>query len=296
MTATVLAGILNYNSVDDCVATDQSFREQTYASFDLLVVDNSSTNDAAAEVAARCPGLAVERNAENGGFAGGMNSILERALERGYQYAALSNNDIALPPHALESLVMTARANPNAAVIGAVEVDWVTGEVCAVGGTEFNLILGRQRWVSDLPTDVITVAYAQGAFFLVPTEAVAKGLRLDDKLFMYYEEIDLGFRLRKMRRMAVVDPSVSVRHKSERRVLVPRNAYLQQRNRLYLVRRYGTTLHLAAHVVYVALCELPLKVIVRTAQGEWRFARACVSGFIDGLLGRMGRGRVSTFQ
>ena len=110
-------------------------------------------------------------------------------------------------------------------------------------------------------------------------DAVRQGLRLDDHLFMYYEEVDLGFRVRALGRTAVVDPAVRVRHKAEERGLVPRNGYLQQRNRLYLVRRHGTRWQFVAHVAYAAFVELPAKVVVRSVQGETRFARACIAGF-----------------
>lgn len=291
MSERVLVGILNYNAIEDCLATVESLRALAYPAFDLVVVDNASSNDAAARVAAGAPGVRVEVNAVNGGFAGGMNSILDRALAGGYDYCLLSNNDVALEPDALTRLVATARAHPRAALVGAVEVGFESGAVRAVGGTEFNLVLGRQRWLTDVPAAPAEVAYPQGACFLVAMDAVRAGLRLDDALFMYFEEVDLGFRLRALGRTAMVDPAVRVRHKAEARGLVPRNGYFQQRNRLYLVRKHGSLAHAALHVAAIALVELPLKAAVRVAQGERRFARACVAGFVDGLRGHMGRGR-----
>ncbi len=293
MTARVLVGILNFNAIDDCVSTVRSLRELRYPAFDVIVVDNASTNDARARVAELCPEIVVEANAVNSGFAGGMNSILDRATERGYDYAVLANNDIALAPDALEHLVTTAQAHPEAAIIGGLEVGWESGDVRAVGGTDFNLVLGRQRWTRDVPAQPSTVEYPQGALLLVATEAVRRGLRMDDRLFMYYEEVDLGFRLRALNRVAIVDPAVRVRHKAESRHLVPRGAYYQQRNRLYLARTYGTPLQFISHVVIVGMIELPAKMLIRSAQGHGRFALACARGFLDGLVNRMGAGRGS---
>ena len=291
MTPRVLLGILNFNAIDDCIATVGSLAQLRYPAFDLLVVDNASTNDAAARVRAACPSVPVEVNAVNDGFAGGMNSILDRGMERGYDYVLLANNDIELAPDALDRLVATAMAHPDAALVGAVEVGWASGAVRAVGGTAFGLVRGRQRWEQRVPSAPAAVPYPQGACFLVAVDAVRQGLRLDDHLFMYYEEVDLGFRVRALGRTAVVDPAVRVRHKAEERGLVPRNGYLQQRNRLYLVRRHGTRWQFVAHVAYAAFVELPAKVVVRSVQGETRFARACIAGFVDGLRGVMGRGR-----
>ncbi len=286
----VLVGILNYNAIDDCIETAQNLRALDYPAFDLILVDNASTNDAVARLQEACPWLAIERNPTNGGYAGGMNSLLARGIERGYDYVLLCNNDIALERDALSRLVATARANPDAAVIGVVEVGWQSGAVRCVGGSRHGLVRSRTEWITDIPAEPTTMAFPQGALLLVEVAAARAGLHMDERLFMYFEEADLGFRLRAMGRTAVVDPSVRVRHKADMRNLVPRAGYLQQRNRVHLVRTHGLRWQLVAHLLYAGLLELPAKVVVRTLQGHGRFARACVMGFVDGLRGRMGSG------
>jgi GT2 family glycosyltransferase len=288
----VLVGILNYNSADDSVQTAQSLRAMDYPAFDLLVLDNGSTNDAADRIAAECPWLAVERNEENLGFAGGMNSLLDRAAARGYSYALLCNNDIAVAPEALAYLVETAEANPRAAVVGGVSASFASGEELVIGGERFDLIRGRTIWSRSRPAHghLKPVAFVQGALMLFRVKAYAAGLHMDERLFMYLEEPDLSFRLRALAFEALIDTRVLVRHKGEDRFLVPRNAYLQQRNRMYLVRTHGSWTQYVLHVGYVAIFELPVKVIVRTVQGHGQFAWACVCGFTDGIRGRMNIG------
>ncbi|HEY2806498.1 MAG TPA: glycosyltransferase family 2 protein [Gemmatimonadales bacterium] len=286
----VLVGVLNYNAIEDCIDTVRSLRRLTYPAFDLLIVDNASTNDAAQLVAAATAGTALESNAVNSGYAGGMNSLLDRGVARGYDYVLLCNNDIDVGPDALDRLVATAQACPDAAVIGGVELAWQTGAVRCVGGLKHGLIRSRTRWSLHVPESPQRFAFPQGALLLVDVAAVKRGLRFDDGLFMYFEEADIGFRLHEMGRTAVVDPGVRIRHKADARHLVPRNGYLQQRNRVRLVRRHGRPWQLAAHLAYVALLELPAKVIARSLQGHLAFARACLLGFVDGVRGTTGRG------
>jgi hypothetical protein len=69
-----------------------------------------------------------------------------------------------------------------------------------------------------------------------------------------------------------------------------------QRNRLYMVRKHGRWYQRAFYVLYSSLVELPLKVLVRVLQGHTAFARACVTGQIDGLRGRMGTGRLKGYE
>ena len=105
---------------------------------------------------------------------------------------------------------------------------------------------------------------------------------------MYYDEADIGFQLARAGLRAYVDTRVAVRHKNREKFYNPRAGYLHQRNRVYLIHRYGKWYHRIAFHAGVALFELPAKVIVRALQGRTNFARACVLGYIDGLAGRMG--------
>lgn len=286
----VFVGILNFNAIDDCIDTIRSLGAMEFPAYDVAVIDNASTNDCVARIREACPDVAMELNTANTGFAGGMNSILERAAARNYDYALLCNNDIAVERETLSRLVETARAHPEAGAVGAVEIGWTTGEVRCVAGTRHDLIRSKTHWSLALPPAPATVAFPQGAMILVAVDAVRAGLRFDDRLFMYYEEADLGFRLREMGRTAMVDPRVRVRHKADMRAFVIRNGYLQQRNRVHLVRTHGRPWQLAAHVLYAGMIELPVKFVVRAMQGRRQFAVACVRGFIDGVRGRMGRG------
>lgn len=292
----VLVGILAYEAPEDTIATAESLRASTYQNFDLLVVDNASPSGSSQEIANRCPWLAIERNPSNTGYAGGMNSILRRALDRGYDYALLCNNDLSVAPDALDRLVETAESVNQPAIVGGLSASYLTGAMQVAGAAAFNLTLARIRWRREMPPGpVMPVPFVQGALMLFRVSAFEAGLALDESLFMYYEEADLGMRLRQLGLRAVIDARVMIRHRGEDRHLISRNAYLQQRNRVYLVRKYGTPLQYLSHIIVTATLELPVKMLVRTLQGRPRFAQACLYGFIDGIRGRMGTGQRERF-
>jgi GT2 family glycosyltransferase len=135
---------------------------------------------------------------------------------------------------------------------------------------------------------------AHGALFLLTAKAMARGVRMDENLFMYFDEIDLGFQLKAKGLSAVVDERVVIRHQREPQPYAARIGYLMQRNRLYIVRKHGRWYHRAFYLLYSSLVELPVKFLVRSMQGQTAFARACVRGQVDGLLGRSGEGRQKT--
>ena len=126
---------------------------------------------------------------------------------------------------------------------------------------------------------------------LFTRRALEAGVFMNEDLFIYYDEADVGFQLKRQNLRAYVDPRVRVRHKNRVKYFNPRSGYLHQRNRVYLVHRYGKWYHRVGFHASVVLVELPSKLVVRALQGRSRFAWACLLGYADGLSGRMGPGR-----
>jgi GT2 family glycosyltransferase len=89
-------------------------REQGVA-LETVVVDNGSTDGAAAMVARDFPEAVLLANAANAGFARANNQAAARARGR---YLFFLNNDTVVPPGALARLVAFARAHPEVGMIG----------------------------------------------------------------------------------------------------------------------------------------------------------------------------------
>ena len=83
--------------------------------FEVIVVDNASTDAAAAMVANEFPQVVLIRNAVNRGFAAASNQAAARAKGR---YLFFLNNDTEVPSHTLGKLLDHAVANPSAGMIG----------------------------------------------------------------------------------------------------------------------------------------------------------------------------------
>ena len=124
-----------------------------------------------------------------------------------------------------------------------------------------------------------------GAFLLLTRKAISSGVRMNEDLFMYFDEVDLGFQLQMKGFRALVDHRVIFRHNRAPQAFTPRIGYLMQRNRLYMVRKHGRWFHLLFYILYSSLFELPAKIVVRSLQGRTGFALACIFGHLDGLRG-----------
>jgi GT2 family glycosyltransferase len=292
----VLVSVLNYKSVDDPVATVRSLQQQDYSNYDLQVVDNASPNDCVAELRKQLPGVDIRVTSANLGYCGGNNYALRQGLLEGYDHVIVCNEDIEVTPDTVRLLVETAEANPDAGVVGAVEVCHFTGAVRAVTGRPYSFWTSRAHWSAELPNDdkPVDADYVQGALVLFTRRALEAGVFLNEDLFIYYDEADIGFQLQRARLRAYVDPRVRVRHKNLVKYFNPRSGYLHQRNRVYIVHKYGKWYHRVAFHLGVTLVELPAKVVIRAMQGKASFAKACMLGYADGLAGRMGPGRIAS--
>ncbi|HEX8943184.1 MAG TPA: glycosyltransferase family 2 protein [Gemmatimonadaceae bacterium] len=294
----VLVSILNYQSVDDSVIAIRSLQQQDYPNFALQLLDNASPGDCVARIRAEVPDVDIRVTDTNLGYCGGNNHALHQGLADGCDYVVVCNQDIEVAPDALRRLVETAASHADAGVVGAVELCHFTDTVRAARGSGFSFWTGRSIWSDDVPADqaVLRADYVQGAIVLFTRRALEAGVFMNEDLFMYGDEADLGFRLAGAGLTAYVDTRVVVRHKNRQKYYNARAGYLHQRNRVYLVHRYGRWYHRIAFHVGVTLVELPVKFCVRAMQGRARFAWACVLGYIDGVLGRMGAARATSLR
>jgi GT2 family glycosyltransferase len=185
-------------------------------------------------------------------------------------------------------------------VVGGVEVDYASGRVRTTGGTRFPDWRFRFRWPVS-PGDRASeprrrVAFVQGALVGFTRAALAAGIRFDERIFMFYDEVELGWALADAGFEAWVDLRVPYRHRNRPDSFRALTGYFMQRNRVYLANKRFPLWKRTLFLAWVALVELPAKLVVRTLQGHRAFARACRLGFVDGLARRMGRGRLEDVE
>ena len=93
-----------------------------YADAELYVWDNDSTDGSADFVQANYPAAKLVRSAENLGFSIPNNKGMQYALDKGYDFAYLLNQDAWLEAGALEKLVAAADANPALGLLSPLQM------------------------------------------------------------------------------------------------------------------------------------------------------------------------------
>ncbi len=229
----LLIVILNYNTRDllrDCLS---SLRRQEGLEFHVCVVDNASGDASADMVANAFPEVTLIRNPENNGFSAG-NNLGMREFGFPYQgqarHVMLLNPDTVAPPGAVAGLLRFVDANTDVGVVGPrlLLPDGTLDKACRRGfptpAVSFYRLSGLSRLFHKSPhfnrynmeylsefaqADVDSVV---GACMLVRGEAVYKTGLLDERFFMYGEDIDWCLRIKQAGFRVVYFPSVVVHH------------------------------------------------------------------------------------
>jgi GT2 family glycosyltransferase len=190
--------IVNYNGarvLADCLA---SLEQVTYPQFEVIVVDNAST-DNSAEILARYPSVRELKSDYNRGFAGGNNFGLPACCG---QFILLLNSDTIVTPDFLQPLVEYLQKFPRVGIVQGKMILSRHGnalDVCGSFLTSFGFLYHYGYWKQNSPKydrsyPVFTV---KGACMLFRRELVAAvgGYLFNEDFFCYYEETDFCHRV-----------------------------------------------------------------------------------------------------
>ena len=213
MDASVNVIVLNWNGWSDTLECLASLEQLNYPHYRVIVVDNDSTDDSVSRIRERFPMVEVVETGKNLGFAGGCNAGIERSLGEGVEYVWLLNNDTTVEPGALQALVEKARSDSRIGAVGsAIYSAEVPERLEAWGGGRVSFWLGRSMHFVK-PVGDETLQFITGASLLLPRTVIQDLGLLDDAFFMYWEDADYCFRLRKAGWRLAVSGQSKVWHK-----------------------------------------------------------------------------------
>lgn len=231
--------IVNFNTRDllrDCLKS--VYASQGGVSFNVVVVDNASTDGSANMVGAEFPKVDLIVSKRNGGFAYANNLGLRHAGFRAGnfeqsdapRYAILLNPDTILPPTALADMItfMDSRSDVGAAGPKLVRLDGSLDLACRrtfptplvsfyrmVGLSKVfprSRTFGRYNMTFADPDELLEVDAVVGAFMMVRREAIAQAGLLDEAYFMYGEDLDWAYQIKKNGWKIFYNPAVTVVH------------------------------------------------------------------------------------
>ena len=205
--------VLNWNGWRDTLQCLQSLEQLNYPNYFVVVVDNGSTDDSVQRIRQAYPEITLIETGKNLGFSGGNNVGIRYALEHGAEYVWLLNNDTVVDAHALTAMITLAESDAQIGAVGSVIYEMNTPEKIQVwGGGKVHLWIGIERLFTR-PVSFKKIHYIAGASLLIRRAVVEHIGLLDEKFFMYWEDADYGFRIRKAGWKLVVASDSTIWHK-----------------------------------------------------------------------------------
>lgn len=213
---TVSVGLVTWNSAHCLAPCLNALQAQTQQNWDLMVVDNASTDRSLAVVAEYFPQAAVHRNAVNEGFARAHNYAIRET--RAHYYLAL-NPDIALAPDYMARLVEALNGRADCGLAGG-KLLLAPGRLDGSG-----LVINRRRQQVlrghgesdhaqfDQPGEVFGIDGAAPLYRRAMLEDICvQGEYFDEAFFSYKEDVDLAWRARLFGWRAWYEPAAVALH------------------------------------------------------------------------------------
>ena len=211
---TVSIIILNWNGAELLPRCLDSVTAQTFKDYEIIVVDNASTDSSADKAMHHWPQAQVMKLDRNIGFSAANNLGAQIAHGR---WLVFLNND-AFPTHDwLENLVKAAKSHPSFSffashIIQANDTNIIdsTGDICHISGLSWHRDLNQPVEQAHLETDEVFSPCAAAALY--DRDAFLQVGGFDKDYFSHHEDIDLGFRLRLQGLRCIYVPDAIVAH------------------------------------------------------------------------------------
>tara|TARA_R110001592_G_scaffold296187_1_gene566538 strand:+ start:3676 stop:4578 length:903 start_codon:yes stop_codon:yes gene_type:complete len=298
MNPSVAIIIVNWNSYDMTSQCLESLRAIAYNNYEIVVADNGSSDQSGDDIKNNFPEITLLKNEKNEGFTGGNNLGIRYAINKGFDYLLLLNNDTVVTSDFLNVLIYTIDSLPK---VGAIQPKIMFNKerdvIWSAGGI-FNdfLFLTKTRGENELDLGQYDIRWRPewitGCCFLVRTEIIKQIGPLDEKFFIYFEDSDWSFKIRNAGFELMYEPEaviyhevgMSNRNRSDHNEgnISPFSHYVNIRNHLYMVRRYAKGVNKLGAWSY-QMVKFVSYVLYFLARRRFVKLRYTLRGFRDGL-------------
>ena len=272
--------IPNFNGFAYLESCIRALKQQTFSDFDLLVVDNASTDESRRWLKEnKIETIFSDRNL---GFAGGINLGLARARS---PYVILLNNDTVVFPDFVERLVSAVKAseeifavNPMMRRADAPDIIDDAGDGMCLFGWAYQIGVGEHRKGFEREREVFS---ACGGASIYRKEVLDRIGYFDEAFFAYLEDMDVSWRARLFGYQVRYEPGARVYHVGSATSGSKYNPFkvrLAARNNIYLHYKNQHTLQLLVNFI-----PLFLGMVIKTVF-FWR------KGFLEDYAAGIGEG------
>ena len=231
--------ILNWNGLQDTLECLGSLVSCDYPNFNVIVVDNGSTDGSSDTIRERYPEVHLIRNDRNLGFAAGNNEGIRRALDHGAEMVWLLNNDTVVEKSTLSQLVTAAMESQMIGLASPIIRYYDEPEAIQFCGSYIDWENKRIVKMSDpvKDNDLNMPICLWGTALFIKRDLIEKIGYLNEKYFAYHEDEDYSMRAVMAGFRNIVEHRAIIYHKNSRSTGsndAPLQVFLRSRNLYFL--------------------------------------------------------------
>lgn len=258
---------VSYGSEAVLPAMLDSIRTATSGPVEVVVVDNQPAGAVVRDLA-RKSGARYLARPDNPGYGGAMNAGAA-LLGDSVDWVLIANPDLVLAPGSIDALVKRGSSDPAIGSVGPLvrEPDGMVYPSAravpslrnGVGHALFVNLWPNNPWTANYLDDNETsptlkdAGWLSGSCVLVRRTAFDRLGGFDERYFMYFEDVDLGFRLGKNGYRNVYDPAAEVTHTG---------AHATGRESAAMVRAHHASARLFLQRKYPGVILWPVRVVL----------------------------------
>jgi GT2 family glycosyltransferase len=295
--------LVNYNGRHDTIDCLRSLIKSDYSNFNIVVVDNCSTDDSIYQIKkwideSRVENVHIVPLPDNKGFSYGNNNGIIFSLENfNVDFFWLLNNDTLVIPSTLKVLISSFEERKRSEKVGILGAKLLyehdRSKIQCLGGAKYNSFFGITKCLYEgivdcsshkTPTDKID--FVAGASMIVSTEFIQDIGLMEEMYFLYNEEIDWCLRGKSKGWSISYEPTAIVYHKvgasTGYNLQNPRKKnslldYYYCRNRILVTRKFFGLFHLIT--INMAVFA---SITIRLFRGEFNTIPVIFRAIVDG--------------
>jgi len=239
--------ILHWKNIQCLAECIESLGKVSYDNFEIIIVNNGS-NDLINISKSQNLSFHTLTSPSNLGFAAGNNIGIKEALKKQADYLLLLNDDTVVAPEFLDVLINAGENNPDVAMLGPKiyyfndpKRIWFAGarfdsRICKIIASDADQ-LDEDKSFSPVMSDYLT-----GCALLLKRHVIERIGFLDERFFLYWEDVDWGLRASDAGFLNVLIPTSKIWHKasfSSGGSNSPLKAYHQTRSHLLFAEMHA---------------------------------------------------------
>ena len=282
-----------------------SLKNQSFKNLRIYAIENSAVQKCTAELISAFPSASILPYSGNIGFAKANNLLAKKAIKDGCEYVFILNPDMELTDNTVDVFYSLLENNNRIAACSSVLFfgnEKKNDNIIQLFGQKINFKTQHKEFLyaqhnlnqSRLP-ETMEVDFVNGGSLFIRSEIIKQIGLFNEDYFMYNDEIDLAYRIKKIHKKVAVSSNTQIYHHHDwtdkSQISYYLMYYYMMRNRILFFKANNLYANLVKDL-FKQFITLPLKVKWLNELADLKLVKYYYLGLWRGLMGETGKSSI----